>query len=216
MDKILFSERLKAQRKACGYTSAQSFAAAYNAKFRNGTELAGNNPNSGILGTLKNYENPNHTGMPRLDIVSEICELLDCDIDYLLGKIDQPRHIYQAMYQQCGLTQNSTSHLADIHSLSFQKFWTINNVIGASDVPETEPIYVLNEYLENTDFLKLILCYMLLEDMKDQGNISPNERSTALLLQINILLNSMKEQHDKKVALSRLNANKGSEHHGTH
>lgn len=217
MDKILFSKRLKERRKACGYSSALSFATAYNAKFRNGTsDLAGNNPNSGILGTLKNYENPKHSGMPRLDIVAEICELLDCDIDYLLGNIDQPQHIYQAMYQQCGLTQNSTAHLMDIYSLAFKKYWTINGVIGTADVPETEPIYVLNEYLENTDFLKLLLCYMLVEDMKESGGITPNERSTAMLLQINILLNNMKEQHNKKVSLSRSNAAKEGEQHGTH
>ena len=208
MDKILFSERLKAQRKARGYSSIQSLATAYNVRFRNGAELAGNNPTAGIFGTLKNYENPSHKGMPRLDIVSELCEILDCDIDYLLGKIDHPKHIHQAMYHQCGLTQTATNNLSDIYALTFKKYWTINGVIGTADVPENEPIYAMNEYLENTDLLKLLLCYMLVEDMQNQGSLTPNERSTALLLQINLLLNNIKNEHSRKVFLSRNRINK--------
>lgn len=116
MDKILFnkatfSKNLAERRKGCGYLSQQSFANAFNARFRNGNGLDGNNPTSGILGTIKHYEDPNHKSMPRLDIVVEMCQLLDCDIDYLLGKINQPKHIHEAMNQECGLSQKATDRL---------------------------------------------------------------------------------------------------------
>lgn len=116
MDKILFdketfSKQLVKRRKDCGYSSQQSFASAFNARFRNGNSLDGNNPTSGILGTIKHYEDPKHKSMPRLDIVVEMCQLLDCDIDYLLGKIEEPKHIYQAMRDQCGLSNAATEQL---------------------------------------------------------------------------------------------------------
>lgn len=112
MDKILFSSRLKAQRKACGFNSTRAFAGAYNVRYRNGT--ASMEDDSGILGTLKNYENPNHPGIPRLDIVANICEMLDCDVDYLLGKIDLPKHEYEAIYQKCGLSLTAIDAISEI------------------------------------------------------------------------------------------------------
>lgn len=112
MDKKLFSMRLKQQRIAAGYMTQKSFAAAYNKRyFPNFTYTYGNDKDAGILGTLKNYENPNKDIIPRLEYVDNMCEMLDCDIDYLLGKIDEPKHIYQAMKDQCGLSNEATEQL---------------------------------------------------------------------------------------------------------
>lgn len=121
MDKNLFSENLKKRRKECGFSSAKSFAEAYNNRFLRGDSgLDGNTPYAGILGTIKNYENPKHTGMPRLDIVANMCILLDCDIDYLLGYIESPKHVHETMYKTCGLSQKSTDRLvySNKHNLS--------------------------------------------------------------------------------------------------
>lgn len=116
MDKILFNnavfaERLTSRRKACGFMSKTAFAKAFHMRFRNGDQVAGNNPYSGTYATIKNYENPKYTGSPSLDIVVQICQMLECDIDYLLGKIDEPKHIYQAMSDQFGLSNTATDHL---------------------------------------------------------------------------------------------------------
>lgn len=119
MDKILFSERLKERRKAVGYTSTKAFAAAYNVRYKN--KMANIDDDSGVLGTLKHYENPNHPGIPRLDIVENICEMLDCDVDYLLGKIDLPKHSYEGMYQLFGLSERVVDQL---------EYW---NKLGCSD-----------------------------------------------------------------------------------
>lgn len=109
MDKILFSNRMKERRKAAGYRSIKALASVYNVRFRNGS--ASLEDDSGILGTLKNYENPNYLGVPRLDIVENICELIDCDVDYLLGKIENPKHMYEAMYKEYGISQKSSEQL---------------------------------------------------------------------------------------------------------
>lgn len=133
MDKILFSKRLKERRKTCGYSSSKAFASAYNARFiYGGTDLAGNNPDAGILGTIKNYENPNHQGMPRLDIVANICSLIDCDIDYLLGYIDYPKHIHQAMNDECGLSQKATERLMSWHRM-FNYSKTLNIILESAN-----------------------------------------------------------------------------------
>lgn len=109
MDKILFSNRMKERRKAAGYRSIKALASVYNVRFRNGS--ASLEDDSGILGTLKNYENPNYLGVPRLDIVENICELIDCDVDYLLGKIENPKHMYEAMYKEYGISKKSSEQL---------------------------------------------------------------------------------------------------------
>lgn len=109
MDKILFSNRMKERRKAAGYRSIKALASVYNVRFRNGS--ASLEDDSGILGTLKNYENPNYLGVPRLDIVENICELIDCDVDYLLGKIENPKHMYEAMYEEYGISKESSEQL---------------------------------------------------------------------------------------------------------
>ncbi len=123
MDKILFSKRLKERRKAVGYTSTKAFAAAYNVRYNN--KMANIDDDSGVLGTLKHYENPNHLGIPRLDIVENICEMLDCDVDYLLGKIDLPKHSYEGMYQLFGLSERVVDQL---------EYWNRN---GYSDAMNT-------------------------------------------------------------------------------
>lgn len=107
----IFAVRLASRRKEQGYKSKQAFARAFVERYRNGAELSGNNPASGFYATYKNYENPNYEGAPSLDIVAQICQMLDCDIDYLLGKIGQPKHIHEAMNQECGLSQKATDQL---------------------------------------------------------------------------------------------------------
>lgn len=114
MDKILFATRLAELRKARGFTSQGKLAKAYNEKFptRRRDDAAGNEGNfNGILGTIKNYENPNKDINPNLNIVCNICELLNCDIDYLIGKIDVPRRETADVMEVTGMTQKSVENI---------------------------------------------------------------------------------------------------------
>ena len=83
MDKKLFASRLTEMRKK-KYKTKDAFAEVYDAQYNDGSKS--------ILATLKNYENPRNPTIPRLDIVDRICSLLDCDVDYLLGRIDYKTH----------------------------------------------------------------------------------------------------------------------------
>lgn len=108
MDRRLFAKRLQQQRKACGYSSREDFAEAYNKRFG---QYNPDNPYGGVLGTIKNYENPNHSGTPKLDIVDNMCSMLDCDIDFLLGYIDLPHHEQQVVHDKVGLSETAVLRL---------------------------------------------------------------------------------------------------------
>lgn len=99
MNKILFSNRLKAERKK-KFRSQEAFAEEYDRKY-NWNE---NTKEKTILATLKNYENPNKDIIPSLEIVDRMCDILGCDVDYLLGRIDYKTHDKQFVQDYTGLS----------------------------------------------------------------------------------------------------------------
>ena len=81
------------------------------AKHRN--DAAGNEGNlGGIFGTIKNYENPNKEMSAQAEYLSIIYVIFyECDIDYLLGKIDVPRHETADIMSVTGLTDDAVYFL---------------------------------------------------------------------------------------------------------
>lgn len=119
MDKILFSERLREQRKKNGYDTINALAKKYNETFpsRRKDRKGENKSNySGILGTLKNYENPNKKCNPRLDIVDNLCKLLSCNVDYLLGNINYKTHDSQFIHSRTGLSEIAIAELGQLYA----------------------------------------------------------------------------------------------------
>lgn len=134
MDKILFSNQLSTLRKERGFESQYALAKAYNEKFptKRRVEAGGNDSDfSGIFGTIKNYENPNHKGSPKLSIVCNLCELLDCDIDYLLGRITVPRHETSDVMAVTGLTADAVYFLQALNDDSTPRCRNILKAINA-------------------------------------------------------------------------------------
>ena len=114
MDKIIFSTRLAERRKECGYKTQYALAKEYNKRFpstRKSKKEENAENASGILGTIKNYENANHTGFPRLDIVDNLCTILDCDVDYLLGNIECKKHDIQFTREYTGISESAINQL---------------------------------------------------------------------------------------------------------
>ena len=123
MNKDLFALRLVEKRKKAGYKSQTEFAAAYEKEHptKRRDEAGGNTGTSGILGTIKNYENPNYTkSMPTLDKVDNICSLLGCDIDYLTGRIDEETHDVKFICEYTGLSESAVNMLHSIKSDGFK------------------------------------------------------------------------------------------------
>lgn len=115
MDKILFSERLRERRKEKGYISQRAFAKAYDEKFPPKRKDDSNGSDSGFLGTLKNYESGGAKCNPKLEYVVNICKLLDCSVDYLLGEINTPTHELEFV---CDFTGLSLESVAILHELT--------------------------------------------------------------------------------------------------
>lgn len=119
MNKFLFSERLALRRKECGYNTQYALAEEYNKRFpssRKNRKEENNKNSSGILGTIKHYENGNYNGSPKLDIVDNLCKILECDVDYLLGNIDCKTHDDQFIHNQTGLSEIAILELRQLHA----------------------------------------------------------------------------------------------------
>ena len=137
MDKILFSSRLAEQRKRAGYANQTQFARDYDRRFptKHRDEAGGNEGNFlGILGTLKNYENENWTGKPNLVTVSNMCDILGCDIDYLTGRIQERTHELHFICDYTGLSESAVEnirHIKEGHAPFDSE--TINTIFETSD-----------------------------------------------------------------------------------
>lgn len=119
MNKFLFSERLALRRKECGYNTQYALAEEYNKRFpssRKNRKEENNRNSSGILGTIKHYENGNYNGSPKLDIVDNLCKILECDVDYLLGNIDCKTHDDQFIHNQTGLSEIAILELRQLYA----------------------------------------------------------------------------------------------------
>ena len=161
MDKNLFSIRLSDLRKARGFKTQYALAKAYNEKFppKRRDDTSGNEGDfSGVLGTIKNYENPNKNLSPKLSIVCNLCEILDCDIDYLLGNIDVPRHITQDMMDLTGLSEGACEKL---------KYLQLKNC-------STGNLDCLSLLIDDVDFSYFLSLISSLTDEDDNSMIATN------------------------------------------
>lgn len=154
MNKELFAERLKAKRKEKGYSNPNQFADAYNKKFPpKRKDDSGGNIGSGILGTIKHYENASYTkSMPSLDKVINMCDLLGCDIDYLAGRLDYETHNVEFISQYTGLSEEAVSFL---HYLNTEE----------NCIDQKRTISFLNRILSG-DPKKLVPCETILTYME--------------------------------------------------
>lgn len=65
-----------------------------------------------IYNTLRKWHSPN--GNPTLNILVRICDLLECDIDYLLGRIEESTHTIKFIGEKTGLSEDSQKRLQEI------------------------------------------------------------------------------------------------------
>ena len=65
-----------------------------------------------IYNTLRKWRSPN--GNPTLNILVRICDLLECDIDYLLGRIEESTHTIKFIGEKTGLSEDSQKRLQEI------------------------------------------------------------------------------------------------------
>lgn len=138
MDKILFSDRLVALRKARGYSTQYELARAYNEMFppKRRDEAGGNDGNfCGILGTIKNYENGNNESSPKLEIVCNLCKLLGCDVSYLVGDYKELDFAAHKIAEYTGLSEKAITRLHDMRKYN-QETWNSDMLSALIEHPE--------------------------------------------------------------------------------
>lgn len=104
------------QKRKTMFKSQILFAKEYIKRFppKRKDDAGGNDDNyNGILGTIKNYENPNWSGKPKLETVDNMCKILGCDVDYLLGTIDYETHNLKFICEYTGLSKEAVLSLHD-------------------------------------------------------------------------------------------------------
>ena len=89
MNTTLFTQRLQECRRRI-FSSQQAFADAYMERFGMIRDIKKNKEHN-MFGTVQSWEQGKST--PSADVLANICDLLDCDADYLLGRIDQTESI---------------------------------------------------------------------------------------------------------------------------
>lgn len=104
MNNKLFSQRLRYLRKKAGYSSAEAFAEKYN-------ELYMQDGSKDFTASYKGYENERKRSNPSIDVLLNICDMLQCDLDYLCGRIDNETHKKKLIEEETGLNSLSVDYL---------------------------------------------------------------------------------------------------------
>ena len=107
MNRNIFILRLKECRKR-KYRSQAAFAEAYVERFGMIRDPDRKTDN-GMFGTVQSWEQGKST--PTAEVLANICELLECDADYLLGRIDERTHILDKMRKYTGLSAEAIERL---------------------------------------------------------------------------------------------------------
>lgn len=120
MNTTIFSQRLQECRRR-KFSSQQAFADAYMKRFgmiRQGKNKIDNN----MFGTIQSWEQGK--SKPTADVLANICELLDCDADYLLGRINQRTHDIDDAHRYTGLSPAALEQLHEYRmELSTEPNW---------------------------------------------------------------------------------------------
>ena len=77
-----FSERFKKLRQDKGYKKQTAFVKEYDSRYKNKDK----DKDESIAATIKKWERA--ASCPSIPILLNVCEMLDCSLDYILGKQD--------------------------------------------------------------------------------------------------------------------------------
>lgn len=107
MNRVIFRKRLIECRKR-KFSSQQKFADAYLGKYGTIRQPKSKTDNN-MFGTVQSWEQGKST--PAADVLCNICDLLDCDADYLLGRINQRTHDIDDAHRYTGLSAEALEQL---------------------------------------------------------------------------------------------------------
>ena len=117
MNIVIFSQRLQECRRR-KFSSQQAFADAYMERFGM-IRKPRLKKDSNMFGTIQSWEQGKST--PTAEALSNICDLLDCDADYLLGRIDQRTHDINDAHRYTGLSAAALEQLHEYNENLIQE-----------------------------------------------------------------------------------------------
>ena len=97
---------IRKTRKAKGFRSAQSLADALGVHLK----------------TVQNWENDANPKLPDLDNLLALCQLFECDLDYLTGRMEEPTHEIQFIRSKTGLSVAAIQKLMKLKGTGFDGF----------------------------------------------------------------------------------------------
>lgn len=148
MNIVIFSERLRECRRR-KFSSQQAFADAYMATYGLIRQPRGNGY-SNMFGTIQSWEQGKST--PTAEALANICELLDCDADYLLGRINQRTHDINDAHRYTGLSAQALEQLHEYReNLATMPNWEetieLEERWGSHHYYQAHALYLIDELL---------------------------------------------------------------------
>ncbi len=190
----IFMERLEYARKKAGYNTQEALADAYDRKYNSESDKS-------VLGSVKKWERG--AAIPKADSLLNICELLNCSADYLLGKQDAMKNENVDAVKRTGLSEdtieilhifNSDAHKYIVKTIDFLlEYENSKHILNEDD---KKPLAAIQrffahynnklQYFSNTGFVTDDeLCHIFADDLYYDD---------AALLHINNILKDMKKE----------------------
>lgn len=146
--KKALKKNLKKARKKAGYKTQEDFAKAFHVS----------------IDTVRNWEQGR--GVPEIGTLLYLAEFLDCDLDYLIGRIDKPTHDLQFITDELRLSEEAVKKLMQLSDRQLQS---------------------ISEIIEHPKYGKMTA---QISDLKDKGKLN----DTTALLVINHVLKGINDQ----------------------
>lgn len=156
MNTVIFTERLQECRRR-KFSSQQAFADAYMERYGM-IRKARNDRDNNMFGTIQSWEQGKST--PTAEVLANICDLLECDADYLLGRIDQRTHDINDAHRFTGLSAQALEQLHEYReSLATEPNWAETRELeerwGSHRYYQAHALYLIDELLVGSQHHKL-------------------------------------------------------------
>lgn len=103
---IAMNKRIKELRISHGYKSRQAFADALHVD----------------MSVVKSWERENNPSLPQLNNLIAMCDLFECDLDHLIGRLEEETHSIKTACEVTGLSEAAVKRLRGSKSLIKKTF----------------------------------------------------------------------------------------------
>lgn len=148
MNKTIFKERLIQMRKQ-KFSSQRAFADRYKEKFGCLRKPRTNEEDYDMFGTIQAWEQGK--SVPSAEALCNICDLLDCDADYLLGRMDERNHDIKEIREYTGLSEEAITVLHQLLQSFPFKYESVEHTRILSSLFTTESFRSFLEQLWDLD-----------------------------------------------------------------